>query len=144
MSRDCRTAWNRYSGNARPRKSAEPVLPLINIVFLLLIFFMLAGRFTFHDPFPIMPPHSGSQEAATGHELLVVVAADGRLGLNGDVLEPAALKSELSRRLARDGEANVHVMADSRAEARHVVGVMELLQESGAAKLRLLTLPGDH
>ena len=144
MNRSLTGAWKGCAGNDRPRKDDERILPLINVVFLLLIFFMLAGRFSFQDPFRITAPRSESPGAAHGHELLVLVAADGRLGLNGDVMEPATLKSELARSLSGNRGANVHVMADSRTEARHVVAVMELLQESGVEKLRLLTLSGDH
>ncbi len=139
-----RATSGRFLRDARPPPSDARILPLINIVFLLLIFFMLAGRFAFHDPFRITPPRSGSERAAAGRDLLVLVAADGRLGLNGEVMEPAALKSALARRLSRDGAREVHIMADSRGEARQVVAVMQLLRESGAEKLHLLTLSGHR
>ena len=74
-----RATSGRYLRDARPPPSDARILPLINIVFLLLIFFMLAGRFAFHDPFRITPPRSGSERAAAGRDLLVPVAADGRL-----------------------------------------------------------------
>jgi len=61
----------------RPDPTEERVLPLINVVFLLLIFFMLAGSLSVTEPFDIEPPASQSQggpgaggaarPAATGH-----------------------------------------------------------------------------
>ena len=44
----------------RPRNEDERILPLINVVFLLLIFFMLAGRLSASDPFQVEPPRSSA------------------------------------------------------------------------------------
>ena len=40
----------------RPRSTEDNILPLINVVFLLLIFFMLAGVLTQSPPFSLTPP----------------------------------------------------------------------------------------
>ena len=137
-------ARDRHPRRCRRREDDGRILPLINIVFLLLIFFMLSGRFTAGDPFQLRPPVSANATATAGHELLVLVAADGRLGLNGEVTEAAALRSEVTRRLSSERAPRVHLMADGRAEARRIAAVMELLRESGVERLRLLTLSTRH
>ena len=52
------------------------MLPLINVVFLLLIFFLLAGRLAATDPFPVEAPHALSGERIGGHDMVVHVGAD--------------------------------------------------------------------
>ncbi|WP_349369053.1 biopolymer transporter ExbD [Salinarimonas sp.] len=126
----------------RPRNDEERVLPLINVVFLLLIFFMLAGRLATSDPFEIAPPRSASEGPAETGDLLVLVGADGELALDGARVEEAALRAAVAERLAGDAEAQVRLKADGRAEATAVVAVMELLREAGVERLRLLTVPG--
>src|SRR3546814_16133384 len=75
------------------------ILPLINVVFLLLIFFMLVGRLTQAAPFTVTPPVSQQAEAAeppaaeAPREAAILIAAAGRLALNGRLLEPLALKT---------------------------------------------------
>jgi len=49
------------------------------------------------------------------------------------------LKSALLERLA-GGERRIRLKADGRAEATRVVALMELLQDAGAEKVRLLTV----
>ena len=71
-----------------PRNDEERILPLINIVFLLLIFFMVAGRLAASDPFPIVPPHSSSEGMVDTRDLAVFVAADGRTLRVSATLEP--------------------------------------------------------
>jgi len=125
----------------RPRNDEERILPLINVVFLLLIFFMLAGRLAASDPFEIAPPRSASEGPAATQDLLVLVGADGRLALDGEVLEAATLEVAVAERLAANDGARVRLKADGRAEATDVVAVMELLRAAGVERLKLLTVP---
>lgn len=125
----------------RPRNDEERVLPLINIVFLLLIFFMVAGRLAANDPFHVEPANSTSEGLPSAAPLLVLVAADGRLGLDGREVDRDALGRTVAGRIAADPSARVRLKADGRADATEVVGVMELLREAGVRKLDLLTVP---
>ena len=124
-----------------PKNDEERVLPLINVVFLLLIFFMLAGQLSASDPFEVAPPRSQSEGPPAPQEALVLVAADGRLALDGEVMEGPALQSRLAARLKGEADVRVRLKADGRAEAARVVAVMELLREAGVKRLKLLTLP---
>jgi len=125
----------------RPRNDEERILPLINVVFLLLIFFMLAGRLAASDPFEIAPPRSASEGPAASQDLLVLVGADGRLALDGEVLDEAALEAAVAERLGENTDTRVRLKADGRAEATDVVAVMELLRGAGVERLKLLTVP---
>ena len=102
----------------RPRKDEERILLLINIVFLLLIFFMLAGRLAASDPFNVEP-------------------------LDGDIVDEATLGTLVAERLPKDGAttARIRLKADGGAQAERVVAVMELLRDAGVSKLTLLTTP---
>jgi len=119
----------------------QRILPLINVVFLLLIFFMVAGRLTASDVFAIQPPSSAS-EASPGSDLMVLVATDGRLALGGEPLERQALSAAVRERLASsESGTGVRIKADGRVEARRVVAIMEELRAAGVEQLELLTLP---
>jgi len=123
----------------RPRNDEERILPLINVVFLLLIFFMLAGRIAASDPYPIEPPLSGSQAAPGRQDALVLLGADGRLALDGEPVGRDDLGAAIARRLEEG--ARVRLKADSRARGEDVVALMEHLREAGVERLKLLTVP---
>ncbi len=125
----------------RPRNDEERILPLINVVFLLLIFFMLAGRIAATDPFEITPPSSASEAPAGPRDILVVMSGDGRLALDGETLRREALQAAVAERLAVRDPVRVRLKADSQAEAAEVVAVMEILREAGVERLKLLTVP---
>jgi biopolymer transport protein ExbD len=128
----------------RPRNDEERILPLINVVFLLLIFFMLAGRLAASDPFQISPPASDSEGPAARHEFVVLVGADGRLALDNREIQAEALQDAVAERMAANRDAKVRLKADGEAAANDVVGVMELLRDAGVERLKLLTVPQDR
>lgn len=128
---------------ARPRRALEDerILPLINVVFLLLIFFMVAGRLSAGDPFAVIPPRSVSEGLAKDRDLVLLVGREGRLALNGKETDLASLKDALADAVNDPAEQRVHIKADGRAVATMLVEVMEHLREAGVTRLTLLTLP---
>ncbi len=63
-----------------PRRArGENIVPMINIVFLLLIFFLLAATIAPPDPFPLTPPTAGDVETEVPPGTPLHVAADGAL-----------------------------------------------------------------
>ena len=57
----------------------DNVIPLINIVFLMLIFFMLAGQITSTDLLNVMPPTSEIQAPTTPLEFEILMDAEGSI-----------------------------------------------------------------
>lgn len=115
------------------RKTGEPILPMINVVFLLLIFFLLSSQIAPRAPFPVVPPQvdtdSGADPGAT-----LFLSADGRLffeGLEGD----AALL-----RLSSGIEKNTAVIlrADAAVSAQKVAALISRLRAAGAESVVLV------
>lgn len=66
-----------------PRPQHETIITLIDIVFFLLVFFMLIGRMDATSPFELSPPISAKGDALPAGGLTVGLAVDGRLALDG-------------------------------------------------------------
>jgi len=130
----------RFPRPAPRRRDEDGVLPLINIVFLLLIFFMLAGRLAAPDPFEVAPPDSASEGHLAIEDVVVLVAADGRLALDGVEMPAEALQRAVAARVRAVPAVPVRLRADAAAEAIRVVGVMEDLRAAGVERLELLTV----
>jgi len=139
----------RRAGSA-PRRLTRPhpaedadarILPLINIVFLLLIFFMVAGRLSASDPFDVSPPATGNASEARLEGVEILLGARGALALDGREMERAALKTALARRLRDAPDTRLRLRADQRGEARALVALMQELRALGARDVTLITLP---
>ena len=120
----------------------ERILPLINIVFLLLIFFMVAGQLAASDRFAIEPPSSGSENEPAG-QITVLVGTDQRLAVDGESVAMGTLSDTVSARLnSGNDRRQVRVKADGRVSALRVVAIMEQLREAGVEGIDLLTATG--
>jgi biopolymer transport protein ExbD len=128
----------------RPTRRSEPenTIPLINVVFLLLIFFMLAGKLGQQDPFPLTPTQSQSERAPTERPVTVYVGQDGRIALGDDVLALDALETAVRARLG-DGATVVRLKSDEAAEANRVIAAMDALRRAGVKRVTLLTTVPD-
>ena len=136
--------WFPSGGRRGPRNDEERILPLINIVFLLLIVFMLAGQLNASDPFRIEPPFSISEGQAKERGMTILMDASGRLALDGAVIEAAALKEEVAARVAGGSIGEVRLKADGEVDAAKVVALLELLRDAGVETLQLLAASGTR
>ncbi|EDP63305.1 Biopolymer transport protein ExbD/TolR [alpha proteobacterium BAL199] len=127
----------------RTANEDDRILPLINVVFLLLIFFMVVGSLSATDPFTIEPPQSRNGDPRDLKGIVLLIGTDGQLALDGRVLEASALKSAMTERLVDAPAQEVHLKADGAAAATEVVGIMEILRDAGVERVRLMTVPGS-
>lgn len=138
-----RIGQSRFSAPKRPRNDDDAVMPLINIVFLLLIFFMIAGKLSSADPFDISPPSSTSAVNEETGTLTLLVGQLGELALDGEELSAEDLETALAKKLRENPQVVLRVKADAGSKAVDIIGVMEIIRDAGAGELNLLTLPED-
>mgnify|MGYP003637452940 FL=1 len=125
----------------RPRKSIDDQLvPLINIVFLLLIFFMVAGQITQRDAL-IEPPESLSRKPAPATPALLVLERDGALSIDGHSIEPRALAAALG---AYRADGGVTLAADRDVLASDLAPVLIAVRGAGFETVTLYARHGEQ
>ncbi len=120
----------------------ENILPLVNVVFLLLIFFMLAGAFSKPDFYKIDVPYANNNEVADRKELTVVMNAAGELAVDDRPYTDAELKKHLLAQGERADSGSIlkiQLKADARAESKRLLAIMGLLAEANIDSVRLIT-----
>jgi biopolymer transport protein ExbD len=131
----------RFSRRHRARGNGdESILPLTNVVFLLLIFFMLAGRLASPEAFDIKPPVSTSEAQARRDGLEIQIAASGDIALDGTAVDLDTLEDRAREALEQNPDLPLRLKADGGGDATRVVAVMEVLREAGGQRLRLITI----
>ncbi|MBK1725510.1 ExbD/TolR family protein [Halorhodospira neutriphila] len=128
----------------RRREPEEGTVPMINIVFLLLIFFMVAGTLTPESPLSVDPAASEAGEAAPEDPIRVLIDAEGRLALGDEVVDGReGLRRRLQERLEEGPERPVEVKPDAEADAERLLEVMDDLRAAGLERVRLITRRED-
>lgn len=130
-----------------PRRMVEDpsinLTPLIDVVFLLLIFFMVTTTFTRESRLTVDLPEANAQPVPnTTEPVEIVVSQSGRYTVDGRVLSDNQ-GSTLSRELlaAAGGERSVPVLLVADAEASHqsVVTAMDAIGQAGFSRLSIAT-----
>ena len=102
---------------SRARGELE-LLPLINIVFLLLIFFMLAGIVSVPGADRIDPPTSNAEDPVSGRNRQLSLAADGSLMLDGQPVALEMVGAAVAAAVRRAPDEAVVLRADARVDSR--------------------------
>lgn len=114
---------------------------LIDVLFLLLIFFMISTTFLSQPAIKLELPEAKHADTVRQTPLVIYVDPVGRIYLNDEPMEPALLGEALRLRLQDDAEKSVVLRADSRVSHGSVVQVLDIIKGSGVRKLVVSTRP---
>lgn len=126
-----------FSPSQPARRPAENIVPMINVVFLLLIFFLMTAQISAPVPFEVTPPTSSSEDAADG-PVELNISADGALFLNG--FEGDAVWNELA---TLPSDTSVVIRADSAFSAAELTRILVRLNDAGFTSIALVTQGGQ-
>jgi biopolymer transport protein ExbD len=120
--------------------------PMIDVVFLLLIFFMVAT--TFLDPereieIDLPQAESGATVEKELEEIVINVHEDGRLVVSGRDVDGDDLVWTLERAARSNPETPVTIRGDRRVAHEHIVKVMDACGMAGLSNLSVGTLEGS-
>jgi biopolymer transport protein ExbD len=113
------------------------IAPLVDVVFLLVIFFAVSTTFLETAGLELTLPTSSSSADSAPQEITVAVSSDGRLSLDGEPLEEDSLASDLRERLDGMDKKLVLLRADEDTPHGTVVRIMDLAREAGATGLTI-------
>ncbi|PCH74387.1 MAG: biopolymer transporter ExbD [Rhodobacteraceae bacterium] len=120
---------------------SETIIALIDVVFFLLVFFMLIGRMDATAPFDVAPPIAQSGRDMPAGGATVAVSQDGALALDGIAMTRSALETALAAMLASDDGLRVRINAHRDAELRHVLPLVGWAEGIGVRDVVLVVTP---
>lgn len=121
------------------------IIPMIDIMFFLLVFFMLSTLYMVEQrTFPVVLPQAVTGEPQMHRSLAVTVAADGRVFLDDEEVPLNLIGRRAAVELARRTDAPVVVLrADRRAEYGRVAAVLDELRAAGVSRVAVATEAKD-
>ena len=125
-------------------KDADPLdlTPMIDVVFQLLIFFMVTAVFAITPGLAIKLPEAETAQAPDKENLFIVVDQDGNMKLNHKSVTFANLKDELvSKRAILDNTTAIIIQGDERATHGQIVNIMDIAREVGLLDQVIATEP---
>lgn len=120
-----------------PPQGAIDYTPLLDVVFILLIFFIVTASFVADSGIEVERPRAATAEAGRSAQLLVAISAGNRIWIAGQEVDVRRLRPRIEALRAEHPHAALLVQADARSSASALVRVLEAARAAGIADAAL-------
>ena len=110
--------------------------PLIDCVFLLLIFFIVTTVFIEETGVEIQKPQAASAQDLDRHSIMIALTADGRVVYGGREIGVSGVRGVVARQL-REREVPVIILADGDARTSPLVDIIDECKLAGAKQVSI-------
>lgn len=132
----------------RTRRNIETLelTPLIDVIFQLLIFFLITTTFVSSPGISIERPKTQNSGPLDQKRMTVVIpkGAEGSVMFQGKRLSYAELTQKLAAQYKKTPNAQVAIDADETVEHKVVVKIMDLIEGSGFKRIGIVTSPAPE
>ena len=111
--------------------------PLIDMVFLLLIFFMVTTSFVKETGIDVNRPAASTAELKDKGNILIAVSTDGDIFYEKQKIDMRSVRAHIERSLAENPEGSVVIVADQKSDTGVVVRVMDQCRLAGAKRVSI-------
>ncbi len=118
------------------------LVSLIDIIFTVILFFMVAGHMEKFSVVPIELPKADSGQLLDEGPIEVVLGVHDEILINDELQDESAVLGELKKQLAVNPERVITIKADANLEANKLVSFLEQIRAAGGKNLSLVTQSG--
>jgi biopolymer transport protein ExbD len=140
------TLMRKHVVNLSPQRSEDPdvnLTPMIDVVFLLLLFFMVSTSFIRESSLKVnLPEATGEAMVEEQQPIDIVIRADGAFLINDtplQTIDKIALEKQLQSVVGEQSDPHIIISADAKAAYELIVMAMDTAQQLGYTKLTLAT-----
>ncbi len=128
----------------RYRESEEEdinVTPMLDVVFIMLIFFIVTASFTKETGIDVNRPSASTAEVKEQGNILVAITSDGEIWIDKRRVDPRALQANIERLHAENPKGSVVIQADTDSKNGLLVSVMDAARAAGIDNISLAAQP---
>lgn len=129
-----------FEGRSQIREQLS-IAPLIDVVFLLLIFFMLTSTFQKPESIDLTLPSSETALATPEQAIRIALSQEGEIHLNGEPITLVELRPALVTLLEGDADSPIGLSADAHASVQQMLDVVDEIRAAGGQNLAVATQP---
>lgn len=113
--------------------------PMLDVVFILLIFFIVTSVFVTEAGIEISKPQASSADPKSKDLILIAVSPDGDIWMDGEQVDPRFIRSRFELRLAEAPNSSVIIQGDRAATNEHVMAILRAAREAEIASVSIST-----
>ena len=104
--------------------------PMLDVVFILLIFFIVTSVFVTEAGIEVIKPEASTVEDTSGDLLLIAIGPSGDIWIDGDQIDPRFIRSRFELRLADAPNSAIVIQADQNADNEQVMLILEAARDA--------------
>ena len=120
----------RRSKSRQEEDAKIDITPMLDVVFIMLIFFIVTASFIKESGVKVTKPSAENSNKYPRASVLLAIDDNNEIWLDRRVIDPRAIKANISRVMAENPEGKVIIQADVEAEAKTVLEVVDKLREA--------------
>ena len=113
------------------------ITPLIDIVFLLLVFFMLATSFIQRSTMEVNLSSGTSQSIEKKNVITIILKKDGNISLNTKLIDLLNIKKEITKKLEQNSNYIFLIKCHKKVEVQKIIRLIEEIRLAGTNKIQL-------
>jgi biopolymer transport protein ExbD len=121
------------------RHSHIDIAPLVDVVFLLLLFFMLTFNMAMDQAITIRLPKSETSDIQAGSQIKVAISREGLVFIQDQAIQIEALPAVIRQQPEWTPDTPVNIRADQDVSVGLLVGVIDGVRNSGSRHFNVLT-----
>ena len=122
-------------------KDEPNITPMLDVVFILLIFFIVTANFIKEPGLEINRPDSETAEVTENAAILIAIGSAGEIYMDGRRIDVRQVKANVIRMIAENPQGTVVIQADEQAVADTIIKVMDGAREAGVNAISLASEP---
>lgn len=113
------------------------VVPLVDVILVVLIIFMVTAPMIMKPSINVNLLKAASGEATTPSKLNITIGNDGKLNLDGEMVEDAQVQAKAQEEVAKNPEIQAIIAADKDVPHGRVVSVLDIVKGAGVKKFAI-------
>lgn len=118
-----------FSYQRKKPKASLKIAPLLDMIFILLIFFVVSTTFSKLPGITINQPEGHTTDKIPPNNLIIGITKTGETIINKRNYSPKKLKETLRIKKSALPNINILIMADKQVELQHVISVMDICKQ---------------
>ena len=115
--------------------------PMLDVVFILLIFFIVTANFIKEPGLEVYRPDAETSNIQENAAILIAIGATNDIWIDGRRVDVRQVKANITKLLADNPQGSVVIQADEKAQADAIIQVMDQSREAGVYAISLASEP---
>jgi biopolymer transport protein ExbD len=111
--------------------------PMLDVVFIMLIFFIVTAVFVREPGIEIDRPEATTAITPDAATIFIAITPNNEIWIDGDPVDVAAVRGEIERLHSENPEGGVVIQADNQASNRSLIAVMDAAKQAGVTDVTI-------